>query len=191
MAYAPGQTANVEAPIEKIPAFQRGGSIIPRKTRLRRSATLMINDPYTLVVALDSKQEVSFAAVCGNNSTRNNDMFSLVDVVSQAFGLLYMDDEKSFNYQKGQYRRRHLAFSRNQLSSSASKESPTSKDFQPHNTLERLVILGLDAKPTAVVATDAQGKATGLTFKYDDSLRTLTVRKPDLLMAEDWSIKLQ
>ena len=191
MAYAPGQTANVEAPIEKIPAFQRGGSIIPRKTRLRRSATLMINDPYTLVVALDSKQEVSFAAVCGNNSTRNNDMLSLVDVVSQAFGLLYMDDEKSFNYQKGQYRRRHQAFSRNQLSSSASKESPTSKDFQPHNTLERLVIVGLDAKPTAVVATDAQGKATGLTFKYDDSLRTLTVRKPDLLMAEDWSIKLQ
>ena len=36
--------------------YQRGGSIIPKKMRVRRSSTAMANDPYTLVVALDIGQ---------------------------------------------------------------------------------------------------------------------------------------
>lgn len=32
--------------------FQKGGTIVPRKDRPRRSSVLMHNDPYTLVVAL-------------------------------------------------------------------------------------------------------------------------------------------
>jgi alpha 1,3-glucosidase len=38
-----------------IPAFLRGGRIIPRRQRLRRSASLMVLDPITLIVALDEK----------------------------------------------------------------------------------------------------------------------------------------
>ena len=33
--------------------YQRGGTIIPKKERVRRSSALMRHDPYTLVVALD------------------------------------------------------------------------------------------------------------------------------------------
>ena len=33
--------------------LQRGGTIIPRKLRVRRCSALMINDPYTLFVALN------------------------------------------------------------------------------------------------------------------------------------------
>lgn len=61
---------NVPAPIESTPVFQRGGSIIARKNRVRRSAALMQNDPYTLVVALDSNLEAS--------------------------GKLYLDDEQTY-----------------------------------------------------------------------------------------------
>ena len=39
----------------QIPVFYRGGSIIPRKDRIRRSSYLSRNDPYTLVVALDRR----------------------------------------------------------------------------------------------------------------------------------------
>ena len=46
---------NVAAPLRKIPVFQRGGSVVPRKMRARRSSSLMKNDPFTLFVALDSK----------------------------------------------------------------------------------------------------------------------------------------
>ena len=42
----------VDSDIDKIPVYQRGGSIIVRKLRLRRSSHLMINDPYTLYIAL-------------------------------------------------------------------------------------------------------------------------------------------
>ena len=45
----------VKSSIDKIPVFQRGGSIMARKLRLRRSTQLMINDPYTLYIALDKR----------------------------------------------------------------------------------------------------------------------------------------
>ena len=53
--------------------FQRGGRIVPRQMRPRRCADLMAADPFTLVVALDSKQ--------------------------QASGQLYIDDGNTFNFQ--------------------------------------------------------------------------------------------
>ena len=43
----------VPAPLSKIPLFMRGGHIIPRKDRPRRSSALMQYDPYTLVVVLN------------------------------------------------------------------------------------------------------------------------------------------
>lgn len=42
-------THNLDVSEETIPAFQRAGTIIPRKDRFRRSSTQMANDPYTLV----------------------------------------------------------------------------------------------------------------------------------------------
>ncbi|MGH0142487.1 UNVERIFIED_CONTAM: hypothetical protein FKN15_013421 [Acipenser sinensis] len=38
--------------MSSIPVFQRGGTIIPRKERVRRSSECMAGDPYTLYVAL-------------------------------------------------------------------------------------------------------------------------------------------
>lgn len=38
-----------------MPVFQRGGTIVPRKDRPRRSSVLTHNDPYTLVIALNSE----------------------------------------------------------------------------------------------------------------------------------------
>lgn len=61
----------------KIPVYQRGGTIVPKKMRIRRSAVLMKNDPLTLVVAVD----------CNGH----------------AKGTLYIDDEKSFAYRQGKY----------------------------------------------------------------------------------------
>lgn len=41
--------------LRQIPVFQRGGSIIPKKLRVRRSSSSMEHDPYTLYVAVDLK----------------------------------------------------------------------------------------------------------------------------------------
>lgn len=42
---------SVPAPMERMPVFYRGGSIVPKKMRLRRSSKLMFFDPYTIVIA--------------------------------------------------------------------------------------------------------------------------------------------
>jgi mannosyl-oligosaccharide alpha-1,3-glucosidase len=61
----------------KIPVYQRGGTIIPKKETIRSASTFMRDDPYTLIVAVDGEK--------------------------YAKGTLYMDDEKSFEYRKGKY----------------------------------------------------------------------------------------
>ena len=65
----------ISAPYEKVPVFQRGGSIIPIRERVRRSSALMHEDPITLIVAPDK--------------------------AGMASGSLYLDDGKSFDYQNG------------------------------------------------------------------------------------------
>jgi hypothetical protein len=44
-----------------IPAFYRGGHIIPRRERPRRSTEAQSRDPYTLVVALDARDAAAGA----------------------------------------------------------------------------------------------------------------------------------
>ncbi|KAJ9177872.1 hypothetical protein P3X46_013029 [Hevea brasiliensis] len=48
-AFKGGRTHKLEVSEESVPAFQRAGTIIPRKDRYRRSSTQMVNDPYSLV----------------------------------------------------------------------------------------------------------------------------------------------
>lgn len=63
--------------LDAIPVYYRGGSILPLRERPRRSTATQLADPYTLVLALDDKGE--------------------------ATGSLYVDDGRSFAFQKGQY----------------------------------------------------------------------------------------
>ncbi|WCJ37763.1 Neutral alpha-glucosidase AB [Euphorbia peplus] len=55
-AFKGGKTHKLDVSEESVPAFQKAGTIIPRKDRYRRSSTQMVNDPYTLVIALNSSQ---------------------------------------------------------------------------------------------------------------------------------------
>ncbi|KAJ3342819.1 hypothetical protein HDU93_000949 [Gonapodya sp. JEL0774] len=86
--------ATVVTPLDKIPVFLRGGHIVPRRDRPRRSSALMAMDPYTLVVALDREGKSS--------------------------GLLYADDGSSFDYlHRGAYVLRRFVFDGTSLSSRA------------------------------------------------------------------------
>uniref|UniRef100_A0A4W4GGK4 Neutral alpha-glucosidase AB n=1 Tax=Electrophorus electricus TaxID=8005 RepID=A0A4W4GGK4_ELEEL len=86
------QNLYIPVTMSSIPVFQRGGSIISRKGRVRRSSTCMENDPYTLYVALSPE--------------------------GTAEGELYIDDFHTFNYHKEkQFICRRLHFSDNALTS--------------------------------------------------------------------------
>lgn len=102
---------NIPVTLHKIPVFQRGGSIIPRKMRIRRSTVAMKNDPYTLIVIADS--------------------------TGKANGTLYIDDEASFEYRHGKYLYLRLSFEEDRLSSTFIDKLTS---YQTESWLERVDI---------------------------------------------------
>ena len=72
-----GKTYTINAPINSLPHFQRSGTIIMKRERIRRSALLTINDPISLDIFVDN-----------NNA---------------ASGRIYLDDGQTFNYKNGQH----------------------------------------------------------------------------------------
>uniref|UniRef100_A0A673G6Y4 Integrator complex subunit 5-like n=1 Tax=Sinocyclocheilus rhinocerous TaxID=307959 RepID=A0A673G6Y4_9TELE len=141
--------------------FGRGGSIIPRKDRVRRSSACMENDPYTLYVALSPKK---FAR-----------------------GKLYIDDGHSFNYDtKKEFIHRSLTFANNALTSS---NLCPDCNFLTSSWIEKVLILGA-SKPSKVVLK-MDGKETPVDFEFDSSMSVLTLRKPGMNAGDDWTLLLQ
>ena len=98
----------------KIGAFIKGGEIIQKKMRLRRSTQKMKNDPLTLVISLDLQ--------------------------NQSKGVLYFDDEESFEYQKEKYSLLEIKYNQN---NSKEIEFVWKKyNYDVINNIEKIVIIG-------------------------------------------------
>lgn len=165
-AYKGGKRYKLEVSDDSIPSFQRAGTIIPRKDRFRRSSTQMETDPYTMVIALNSTQE--------------------------AEGELYIDDGKSFEFLKGAYIHRHFTFSDGKLTSSAA--SAGGNRYPTDCKVERIILLGLSSGPKSALVEPANQKVEielgPLRVRGGKSPSVLTIRKPDVRIADDWSIKI-
>ena len=152
----------VSSDIDKIPVYQRGGSIIPRKLRLRRSTQMMINDPYTIYVALDNAQKAS--------------------------GEIYMDDEDTFDHdRKGFYAMARLSVD---ISKSIRCEVKGNNEWinsqaSSARMIERIVIMGLESSPKKISADSVK-----LEFDYENEKNMLVIRKPGLTALKDWEISL-
>lgn len=163
----------------KIPVYQRGGTIIPKKERIRRASPLMHDDPYTLIVAVDKNKK--------------------------AKGTLYIDDEKSFEYRKGQYLYLEFEFTDNVLSSKwveiievknklynfpiINRFIDDSATYATKTWLERVVIVGLDKIPKEATLHTSNGQSTKLEIIEKNS-NSFVVRKPAVSMLDRWSITL-
>lgn len=164
-------THRVPVTMASIPMFLRGGHILPTKQHRRRSTAFAKDDPFTLYVALNP------------NGTSD--------------GLLYMDDGRTFAYQRGMYAYRRLEFSAStgQLRCRAVTEADGGDDgrgeFHAANTVERVVFFGLKSTPTKVTA---KGVALGVTqCGSSSSSSSPTVVVVDcgpvaLPVTEDWVI---
>jgi mannosyl-oligosaccharide alpha-1,3-glucosidase len=162
---------NVQAPIDKIPVYQRGGSIIPRKLRLRRSTMVMKTDPYTLYIALD------------RNMTAHGD--------------LYMDDEETFGYRRGESAMAH--FSADFSSSGGAAAAATISNavavgdgwseqvsnLMEDRMVERIIVMGVAAAPASIRVYDRD-----LEFTYSSETSVLVIRKPEIPALADWTITL-
>jgi len=168
-------------PLHYFPIFQRGGSIIARKMRVRRSSTQMANDPFTLQVVL--------------NSTK------------QSRGLLYLDDGYSYDYQStASPSYCSLSFDFHSLSLSSTYTSETCLSYSTPEYIERIVIVGLAKEPSkvslssiavspstplAASSLSISSYPTGgsdLSFEYDWRKQILTVRNPLIPITSEWSI---
>jgi alpha 1,3-glucosidase len=173
----------VQAPLDKLPVFVRGGSIVPRKLRLRRSAKLMRHDPYTLVVAPGAG--------------------------GGAEGLLYLDDEETLAHEvAGRFALRQLRFAGGVLSCSAAEpllgpsvraasvgtgtpQVTLASDFASISTVERLLLAGQTRAPTGATlryTVGGESVTAQLPTTYDRGV--VTVKKPDVLVTQDWTITL-
>jgi len=151
--YAPGSHV-IQTGLERIPVFQRSGTIIPKKERARRSSTQMANDPYTLVIVLDSK--------------------------GKANGDLYVDDGVSFDHKNGAYMTNDLSFENGVLS------SKVSGSFPAKNTVERIVVVGLQKQVKKVVLKVENEAEKELEFSYQGN--RLIVRKPEVEITKNYSV---
>lgn len=167
-AYKGGQTHKYEVSEDSVPSFQRAGTIIPRKDRLRRSSTQMENDPYTLVISLNSSQA--------------------------AEGELYIDDGKSFEFKQGAFIHRRFTFSKGKLTSSNAAPSSAENDrFSSECTVERIILLGLSPGAKTALVEPGNRKVEielGPLFIQGNRGSVLTIRKPNVRIADDWSIQI-
>lgn len=145
----------------KIPVYQRGGAIVPKKERIRRASTLMINDPYTFVVCLDKS--------------------------NRATGTVYLDDEKTYDYRNGKYNYLRLAFDGNKLSSSFIDENAS---YVTEAWIERIVIAGLNERNPPKSATLTTTGAAPVELDVLKHEHAFVVRKPGINVAKSWTITL-
>ncbi|KAI8613594.1 glycosyl hydrolases family 31-domain-containing protein [Chytriomyces sp. MP71] len=169
-----GPRAMVETPLEKLPVFLRGGSIVPRRDRVRRAAALGLRDPYTLVIALD--------------------------VTGSARGEVYVDDGHSYGFeQKGEYVLADFVFQAGVLKGSAGRrvgrDGPVTKEVVEKlgARVERLVLVGLGTR--VVKSVTVQGSGRRLEFMTqsvvsDESGKetVVIVKDPKVIVGEEWSI---
>ncbi|KAI8381483.1 glycosyl hydrolases family 31-domain-containing protein [Radiomyces spectabilis] len=160
----------VAAPLEKIPAFYRGGHIIPRRERERRSATAMKFDPFTLVIALDTN--------------------------GKAQGNLYLDDGESYDFQSGHYAHTLFDYEHGVLTCQSlhdANDSQAAQQFAKSMAdlrIERIQVLGAK-QPTTVRAMKPNTPAADIPFEYNSAQSTLVIKNPSTsVITCDWRIEV-
>uniref|UniRef100_A0A6I8NEB4 Glucosidase alpha, neutral C n=1 Tax=Ornithorhynchus anatinus TaxID=9258 RepID=A0A6I8NEB4_ORNAN len=164
VAYSPKRSVRCSARRKRsIPVFQRGGTVVPAKTSVGGSTGWMAEASYELRVALDSE--------------------------ASAVGELFLDDGHSFGYlRRNRYLRRKFSFQSGTLSSSC--EDAKGK-FHTDCVVERVLILGVDRKPSSVTTGPPGGKAREADFTYCAATSVLSLEKLRLAVGADWVVRVR
>lgn len=174
-----GKHHTVSAPLDKIPLLMQGGHIIPRKDRPRRSSALMAWDPYTLVVVLDKS--------------------------GQAYGDLYIDDGKTYEFEHGAFIHRRFKFEDSKLASQDMSADVHSKDNKKKSaylktmdtvTIERVIVVNAPNRWATLVDVEISGSGIKSGAKREllyhhaenGNAAWATVRNPDVKISTDWVI---
>lgn len=111
-----------------------------------------------------------------------------------AEGELYFDDGKSFEFKQGAYIHRRFVFSGSKLTSlSVGPIDSSSTKFSSNCVIERIILLGYSGSKSAVVESENRKvdmELGPLHFQTARRISVLTIRKPNLLVTDDWTVKI-
>ena len=162
----PAGRQTVQAPLGKIPVFQRPGSVVTRQVRPRRCTAMMQHDPFTLTVALDKD--------------------------GSADGELYLDDGITYDYQRSDaFRLRRFSFRGGAKGTLTASKQAGGKSFAVPNSVERIVVVGLGAAPAKAFASAQGAQEVEVEFSYDAAKDMAVVRKPGVKAAYDFTVRFE
>lgn len=162
--------------IDSIPAYYKGGSVVPLKSRIRRSSSCMSQDPFTLHVYLDPQ-------------------------AGAATGRLFLDDYRTRMYEDGKsFLEIEFEFKDGTLRASKTVgQLPEAVAAAVSAEIERVEIFGLKSPLTAAEAT-LDGKVSALPKPISRALSgdgsaslhaAMLKVKPRIDMRQAWSISVK
>lgn len=106
-----------------------------------------------------------------------------------------MDDGKSFEYEEGAFMHRRFVFSDNKLvSTNKGRTNLSKKKFYSECLVERIILLGLSANAKKAVIEPGNHEVDielgPLSLRAGSSPVALTIRKPNVPVADDWTISI-
>ena len=111
-----------------------------------------------------------------------------------AEGELYIDNGKSFEFKQGAYIHRHFVFSDGKLTSSSLVPNASKTLFSSACVIERIIVLGHSSGPKNALIEPSNRKAEielgPLWLRRGKSAPVLTIRRPNVPVADDWTIKI-
>lgn len=112
-----------------------------------------------------------------------------------AEGELYVDDGKSFEFEHGAYIHRRFVLSDGKLTSVNLAPASSGKSrFSSETVIERIILLGHTHSPkSALIEATNQKVDIGLGplwLQWGRGSAVVTVRKPGIRIADDWTIKI-
>lgn len=159
------QYISVQATLQTIPLYLKGGNIVTTRDRYRRSSQLMQFDPYTIYIAIGSD--------------------------GKAYGDLYIDDGKSFNYRNGDYI--HVRFLADDTSRTLkgyvehTGNGTFSESFKEKNVhINKIVIVGSNAGSEALVTQKGETWKASCLEKTESGY--FIIRNPQVSIVDSWEV---
>lgn len=165
-----GHNVTIDTPLDEIPLLIEGGNILPTRERVRRTSSLMWEDPFTLTVALGKD--------------------------GSAKGQLYLDDGETYAFEKGEHVHRAFSFTSSAKGGSLHCSAFSKYDSENHYAkkiahvgVERIIILGAN-KPSLVTVA---GKSVDFDYSapgkgQDAAPGRIIIKNPGVMVVNDWEI---
>lgn len=158
------RVATVDVHADHVPAFVRGGAVLPKRMRLRRSSQGTHTDPFTLIVAPDGR-----GAAAGQLFVDGYDGYDGQSLTAQ------------FSFEQG----RQLRGVVGELG------SPGHLPPAASSVIERIIIFGQTAPRKVEVRTSTHNVLIeGVEATFDAAAGTITVRQPKVALGTAWTIDL-